>query len=258
MASHTGNPPTESRLSTRISLRWLPEPASETTDTIVMSVKGWYVDLRVDKKSGNIDWAIAGQRVVDSSDSRRVQFTHEIDSHNSFDDVDCGTFTTLPNGDDLETGSMSRPDLPGAPVTEYEEVWRELSFREGPEGPGKGVSWVLESKHDLELGEGQEVEVSRTFLARIWGTYLAVRQRQVYVRLVGSKDVVVKTGKGVSARREEWDSSAGWSAKYVLGLEGDILPSAQDVEANEQLRTPGGPILIKGEPYTIRSYEEVV
>lgn len=186
-----------------------------------------------------------------------MQFTHEIDSHNSFDDVDCGTFTTLPNGDDLETGSMSRPDLPGAPVTEYEEVWRELSFREGPEGPGKGVSWVLESKHDLELGEGQEVEVSRTFLARIWGTYLVVRQRQVYVRLAGSKDAVVKTGKGVSARREEWDSTR-WSAKYVLGLEGDSLPSAQDVEANEQLRTPGGTILVKGEPYTIRSYEEVV
>lgn len=189
--------------------------------------------------------------------SGRVQFTHEIDSHNSFDDVDCGTFTTLPNGDDLETGSMSRPDLPGAPVTEYEEVWRELSFREGPEGPGKGVSWVLESKHDLELGEGQEVEVSRTFLARIWGTYLVVRQRQVYVCLAGSKDAVVKTGKGVSARREEWDSTR-WSAKYVLGLEGDSLPSAQDVEANEQLRTPGGTILVKGEPYTIRSYEEVV
>lgn len=189
--------------------------------------------------------------------SGRVQFTHEIDSHNSFDDVDCGTFTTLPNGDDLETGSMSRPDLPGSPVTEYEEVWRELSFREGPEGPGKGVSWVLESKHDLELGEGQEVEVSRTFLARIWGTYLVVRQRQVYVRLAGSKDAVVKTGKGVSARREEWDSTR-WSAKYVLGLEGDSLPSAQDVEANEQLRTPGGTILVKGEPYTIRSYEEVV
>ncbi|GAB1198319.1 hypothetical protein APSETT444_007638 [Aspergillus pseudonomiae] len=151
-----------------------------------MSVKGWYVDLRVDKKSGDIDWAIAGQRVTDSSDPRRVQFTHEIDSHNSFDDVDCGTFTTLPNGDDLETGSMARPDVPGAPVTEYEEVWRELTFKEGPEGSGQGASWVLESKHDIK---------------------------------------------------------------------GDSLPCAKDVEANEQLRTPGGTILVNGEPYTVRSYE---
>ncbi|KAB8258534.1 hypothetical protein BDV32DRAFT_151351 [Aspergillus pseudonomiae] len=255
MASNTANPPTESRLSTRISIRWLPEPASETTDTIVMSVKGWYVDLRIDKKSGDIDWAIAGQRVTDSSDPRRVQFTHEIDSHNSFDDVDCGTFTTLPNGDDLETGSMARPDVPGAPVTEYEEVWRELTFKEGPEGSGQGASWVLESKHDIKVGEGEEVEVSRTFLARIWGSYLAVRQKQVYARLPGSTDAVVKAGKGVSARREEWDASTGWSAKYVLGLEGDSLPSAKDIEANEQLRTPGGTILVNGEPYTVRSYE---
>ncbi|KAE8373943.1 hypothetical protein BDV26DRAFT_296423 [Aspergillus bertholletiae] len=257
MASYASNPPSESRLSTRISLRWLPEPASETTDTIVMSVKGWYVDLRVDTKSGDIDWAIAGQRVVDRSDSRRVQFTHEIDSHNSFDDVDCGTFTTLPNGDDLETGSMPRPDLPGSPMTEYEEVWRVLTFREGLEGPGKGVSWVLESKHDVEIGEGEEVEVSRTFLARIWGTYLAIRQKQTHMRSVGSRDVVVKAGQGVSARREEWGASAGWSAKYVLGAEGGSLPCARDVESKE-LGAPGGTVLVKGEQYTLRSYEEIL
>jgi hypothetical protein len=33
-----------------------------------MSVKGWYADLRVDRKTNDIDWAIAGQRVVDSTD----------------------------------------------------------------------------------------------------------------------------------------------------------------------------------------------
>lgn len=69
MASQSPNPPSDSRLSTRISIRWIPEPASENTDTIVMSVKGWYVDLRVDKSSKEIDWAIAGQRIVDSEDS---------------------------------------------------------------------------------------------------------------------------------------------------------------------------------------------
>lgn len=62
------NPPSDSRLSTRISLRWLPDPPFENTDTIVMSVKGWYADLRVDRQSNDIDWAIAGQRVVDSTD----------------------------------------------------------------------------------------------------------------------------------------------------------------------------------------------
>ncbi|KAF4162179.1 hypothetical protein CNMCM6936_002419 [Aspergillus lentulus] len=57
-----------SSLSTRISLRWVPDPAFENTDTIVLSLLGWYVDLRVDKSTGKIDWAIAGQRIVDSQE----------------------------------------------------------------------------------------------------------------------------------------------------------------------------------------------
>lgn len=56
------------RFSTRISIRWLPEPAQETTDTIVMSVKDWYLDLRIEKETGKIDWAIAGQRIVESQE----------------------------------------------------------------------------------------------------------------------------------------------------------------------------------------------
>ena len=57
------------RLSTRVSIRWLPEAAAfENTDTTVMSVKDWYVDLRVDKGSGLIDWAIAGRRIVEKDD----------------------------------------------------------------------------------------------------------------------------------------------------------------------------------------------
>ncbi|KAE8154563.1 hypothetical protein BDV25DRAFT_135733 [Aspergillus avenaceus] len=254
MSPQTTNPPTESRVSTRISLRWLPEPASETTDTLVMSVKGWYVDLRVDKNSGQIDWAIAGQRVVDSQELRRVQFTHELDSHNSFDAVDCGTFTTLANGDDLETGSMPRPDVPGAPMTEYEEVWRELTFREGPEGPGKGVSWVLESKYEVGIGEG-EVEVARTFLARVWGTYLVVRQKQIHTRSEETGGIVVKDGGDVSARREEWDGSSGWVAKYVLGAEGKELPSAQNIQVQG---SPGETAIVQGQPYIIRSFEDIV
>lgn len=58
------------RFSTRVSLRWLPEPANETTDTIVMSVKDWYLDLRMDKETGMIDWAIAGLRIVESQEPR--------------------------------------------------------------------------------------------------------------------------------------------------------------------------------------------
>lgn len=65
------NKTTSCRFSTRISLRWLPEPAHETTDTVVMSVKDWYLDLRMDKQTGAIDWAIAGQRIVESQEPRQ-------------------------------------------------------------------------------------------------------------------------------------------------------------------------------------------
>lgn len=35
-----------------------------------MSVQDWYVDLRMDKETGGVDWAIAGQRLIESQDPR--------------------------------------------------------------------------------------------------------------------------------------------------------------------------------------------
>ncbi|RAK87110.1 hypothetical protein BO79DRAFT_31664 [Aspergillus costaricaensis CBS 115574] len=250
------NPPSQSRLSTRISIRWVPEPAFENTDTIVMSVAGWYVDLRVDKASGDIDWAIAGQRVVDDADSSRVSFTHELDSRNSFDAVDCGTFSALPNGDDLEKGEMPRADLPGSPIAEYEEVWRELKFREGPEGHNTGVSWVLESKQK-PLDEGEEAEVERTFLGRVWGTYLALRQVQIHTRPRGSSTTVVKSGQEVSARREEWDSASGWQLKYSIGPAGAQLPSTTQILEDSSWQI-GQTVILAGKDYIVRGFERIV
>jgi hypothetical protein len=60
----------DNKISTRISIRWLPDDASEPTDTLVFSVGGWYMDLRILKKGGGIDWAMAGERVVTSQDPR--------------------------------------------------------------------------------------------------------------------------------------------------------------------------------------------
>lgn len=59
--SSFSNPDSQARVSTRLSLRWLPEPPTETTDTLVLNVGDWYVDLRVDKISKKLDWALAGQ-----------------------------------------------------------------------------------------------------------------------------------------------------------------------------------------------------
>lgn len=190
----------------------------------------------------------------------RVSFSHELDSHNAFDSVDCGTFVSLPNGDDLETGVMPRPDLPGAPETEYEEVWRELPFKEGPEGPRKGLSWVLESE-DGELGSGEgEVTVTKTFIGRIWGTYLALCQTQTHTRLkTPSGDLVVRnSGADVSARREEWES--GWNVKYAVGDAVNTLPSivvGYDGEGVGSWRIPGETVQVQGKTYIVRAFEQI-
>lgn len=66
--------PPLSNITTRISLRWLPDPPFENTDTLVLAVGEWYVDLRVDKQSGEIDWAIAGQCLLDNDKPRMELF----------------------------------------------------------------------------------------------------------------------------------------------------------------------------------------
>lgn len=56
------------RASTRISIRWPPEAAAEPTDTLVLSLGGYYVDLRILKEDQSLDWALAGERITVSED----------------------------------------------------------------------------------------------------------------------------------------------------------------------------------------------
>lgn len=51
------------RASTRVSIAWPPALPSEPTETLVLGVGGWYVDLRVTKADLSIDWAMAGERL---------------------------------------------------------------------------------------------------------------------------------------------------------------------------------------------------
>lgn len=57
------------RQSTRLSFRWVPEPAAENTDTSVLYVGTWFVDLRVDKATSAIDWAMAGERIIENKEA---------------------------------------------------------------------------------------------------------------------------------------------------------------------------------------------
>jgi hypothetical protein len=56
-------------LLTRVSIRWPPEDAYENTETTVISVNNFFVDLRVEKQTRRLDWATAGVRLVDQNDS---------------------------------------------------------------------------------------------------------------------------------------------------------------------------------------------
>ncbi|KAL4948414.1 hypothetical protein BDW69DRAFT_198904 [Aspergillus filifer] len=243
---------TTTRLSTRISLRWPPETPFENTDTLVLSVGNWYVDLRVDTTTRAIDWAIAGERLP-AKDSNEVLFTHELDSRNTFGVADCGAFSALPNGDDLEVGSMPRPDLPGAPVREYEEVWRELPPR--PMNHGMiGPSFILESVVDREgLAEGDEREVDRTFIGMISGTYIVLRQRQIHARR-NSKLVIVSGGE-VSAWREDYaEGFDEFQVTYMLGPEAMGLPASGRIPF-DTLDGSQKRIVVWGQEYVVRSFK---
>ena len=213
----------------------------------------------------------------------RVVFTHELDSHNSFDSVDSGTFVTLPNGNDLEQGSMPRPDIPGNPVTQYEEIWRELTpFPDTATDPGAkstdntGISYILDSEtiHANEQLSGQQesstdhdarMHVTRTFLGRSCGIFLALRQTQTYNRQRDHANnrwiITHRLGGEVSARREEWGSS-GWHVKYTFGPDGSNLPSKLntaslplDGEGKGLWRVEGQTVEIGGESYVVRAFE---
>lgn len=54
-------------ISKRISIRWLPDRASEPCDVHVYNVESYFLDLRVVKETVAIEWAFAGERQVIST-----------------------------------------------------------------------------------------------------------------------------------------------------------------------------------------------
>jgi hypothetical protein len=185
-----------------------------------------------------------------------------LDSLNEIGIQDVGNFSPRPDGTDLESGEMPRADLPGAPMTTFEEVWQELPFREGPEGAKQGISWILESDDAfLALGEQEgQVTVNKIFMGRIWGTYLAFQQTQTHTNQKDESGVwsVKRSGGEVSARREEWSSK--WEEKYVVGPDVAAVPSMKngfDGEGVGTWRIPGEKVLIQGKSFIVRAFEEI-
>lgn len=122
--------------STRISLQWPPEPAEETTDTLVLTSHDLhFVDIRITKplpaptstdNDSHIDWIITGiENPLEGT--TKVEFKHEINSHlklNTGEAFDIGDFHDAPNGDRSETGIMENWNT--GKMSPYEEIWRSI------------------------------------------------------------------------------------------------------------------------------------
>lgn len=184
----------------------------------------------------------------------RIVFTHDIDSNNNFNVSDPCPFIPLRNGDDLETGTMARPDVPGSPITDYEEVWRYLSPLSDDRASSPLVAWILESDDGDNL-VGQR-RLTKTFLGRIGDRYLSLRQEQTHT--TGPDWKVKISGGEVSARSEEWCGDH-WEQKYALGSSQHLLPSmSRDFDLVDQASwgKVGQRVVVGGRWYIVRAFEK--
>ncbi|RDW95103.1 hypothetical protein BP5796_00866 [Coleophoma crateriformis] len=207
-------------ISTRLSLRWVPDEATEPTDTLVFNVGSYFMDLRILKADQSIDWGMAGTRDILDQAPLKCRWNKVIDSLGEAGSSDEGTFTKLPNGDDLETGSMPCPHKNDA-VTEFEEVWKTLE-------PSKEFrkAWIVQSLDGM------------TFLGRIGDAFLGMRQ---------SED-------GFGARREALENGA-WKDIYVVGKVPSVKEFPDSVDASKW--TIGQEFELGGVAFVVRAVEEI-
>lgn len=204
----------------------------------------------------------------------RVTFLHTINSRSTFQHVDMGHFTPMDNGDEMETGTMLCPTDPvGSYPRQYEEIWRK---RKPIPVPNSNIAYVIESAgshvsltQNMDGNGAEESKEVETFLARIGGTYIAIRQP---TRIVQTPKAVggytfQKFGdtESVSVRHEEYAPRRGWVEKFVTGPEGKELPSmmrgrtdfALAQEGKGNWRKPGQRVVVRGEEYVVRGFADV-
>lgn len=149
----------------------------------------------------------------------KIEFTHPYDSHyvagQEEGAPDIGTFTRLPNGDDLETGVMPAPHLDGK-IMPYEEIWHELD----PGVASNEVAWILES---VDADAAANV-TTKSHYAKIGKYFLALRQTQ-------SKTPLSRTYSAV--RQDLTDAASGtWATTYEIGdVQGMLTLGAEEVAA---------------------------
>ncbi|KAK1755438.1 hypothetical protein QBC47DRAFT_445527 [Echria macrotheca] len=207
-------------ISIREYIRWLPDPPSEPTSTIVLtSPERRFVDIRILREPepspdgilppSSLDWAIAGTSTSTSSSTpgssspSHSTWTHWIDSRHPLNPEsfsDAGDMYPQPDGTVLERGSMVNPST--SILTKYEELWRdEPVVPDHLNSEGKPVCVVLE----LGRGEGE-----------------GGKKRGMVVRLGQYCQALVRDGDSVLVERMRWDGETGMWVRLVRIGEGEM------------------------------------
>ncbi|KAK7413360.1 hypothetical protein QQX98_007737 [Neonectria punicea] len=211
----------QSQVLQRVSVRWLPDPAYEDTETVALNVGGFFIDLRVTKETSTIQWSRAGERIILKQEPLTCRWTHIIDSL-GLTIPDEAHFIKMENGDDLEVGTTPCPHRNGA-MTAYEEVWRDVTAPASLHEP----SWILQSSDGA------------SFVGKVGSVYLAIR----------------KSSDGAFAARKETLENQHWSVSFESG-DVQTLPHVmqvlEEIEAQERDWDVGQKVKVANVEYVIR------
>lgn len=235
-------------ISIREHIRWLPDPPSEPTLTVVLtSPERRFVDIRVLRDAqplldgthphSALDWAIAGTSssipkiTTDGEQFSHSRWTHWIDSRTAdvANAADEGDNFTQPDGSILEKGRMIYP--PTGRETDYEEVWRSEPAQTVPSpfGDASGAVCVV-----LRLGEDDDASQTR---------------RGMVVRLGHYCQAIVRKGdsaRDVTAERWAWDGE--WARKVKIGTAG--TPTDFAIHFGHEA-TVGDEVKVGGDVWTV-------
>ncbi|KAL1310651.1 hypothetical protein AAFC00_000919 [Neodothiora populina] len=214
------------QLTTRKSLRWVPDEPSEPTSTLVFDIGTYFIDLRVNKHDSSIDWGMAGKKATLSEKPLKFQWTKEICSMGTEASDDIAEFEIFDNGDAFEKGEMPNP-ANGNKVQAFEEVWGDM-----PITSSEQPAWVLRRKDEDAI----------TYIGRIADHYQVLR----------------KDTKGNFMALREESVGGTWQPQYAIG--GGNLPSIRalgEQAFDARSWSVGNDIEVDGRSYSVLAVEKI-
>ncbi|KAJ9092662.1 hypothetical protein QFC21_006726 [Naganishia friedmannii] len=240
------------RASTRISIQWEGEPATEETDTLVLTLTFGYTgkDIRLREQYNGHKLEVLRKLVREQlapvmKDLPALTFIPTISSVPAPPPgvevlPDQGTFKTMPNGDVEEYGTMF--NWATGRNQEYIEVWRRLSLR----------SPLAAGEHATDT----------TFLL------LKRKQSSTWPRVQSFVGHIGQYGLGISRIQDTSESDprflgwrevfdfeqAGWERVYTVGSREEVdlyLPSLNSFSKPDHLRREGETVSVQNEDWIL-------